>query len=141
MGSKLTLNSGLRRANNYDALKCLEFTTNILRDRTKIVSERSVWQTYILNTKYKTKKAYTCTRTCLHGGTKIHKRKQMSWEPPEGWQMLPEVSGNKQTHLSFQSLSVNNPFSLRYSCVFTSCHQNICLIYKVSIVPHKQIQP
>ena len=114
MGSKLTLNSGLLRvrANKCDPLKCLEFTANILRDRTEMVSERSVWQTYILNTKYKTKKTHTCTRTCLHGGTKIHKRKQVSWEPPEGWQMLPEVPGNKQT----QSLSVNNPLSLRKSC-------------------------
>ena len=112
MGSKLTLNSGLLRANKCDPLKCLEFTTNILRDRTQIVSERSVWQTYILNTKYTTKKTHTCTRTFLHGGTKIHKRKQVSWEPPEGWQMLPEVPGNKQT----QILSVNNPLSLRKSC-------------------------
>ena len=113
MGSKLTLNFGLLSANKCDPLKCLEFTTNMLRDRTQIVSERSVWQTYILNTKYKTKKTHTCTRTCLHGGTKIHKRKHVSWDPSEGWQMLPEVPGNKQTHMSFQSLPMNNSLSLR----------------------------
>ena len=99
MGSKLTLNSGLLRvrANKCDPLKCLEFTTNILRDRTEMVSERSVWQTYILNTKYKTKKTHTCTRTCLHGGTKIHKGKQVSWETPGGLADAARSAG-KQTN-------------------------------------------